>query len=286
MVLIRFRTLQKNYYKIEIDNKDKILQAKEKLSQEAKIAYPNQIKLLFKAKVLKDDQTIESLNIAENDFILAHFPPENPKNKCGPKAIHKDSIEAYKLLRYFIPLYSPNGVSILDQVFQRVIQKYPIALENVIEFMECTRRPNAREEVEDIVYELGLDPTILQIESVKNRLSPSISDELFKETYKQIWHDLNIKIDVSVYENVKLYKSPPPPKVPGFGPPPGQVISGYQKYLFDFTKDLTPEEIKSVKRICQLFSTSIEIATQYFISNDKDEKKTIDYFIKNKPLGE
>ena len=96
MVLITFRTINSKTYKLELDPSVTIGQAKELFSKEVEGTDPSSMKMILKAKLLNDAQTIGELNLGEKDFIVVHInkrpaaKPQQPAASAPPPAVQQE----------------------------------------------------------------------------------------------------------------------------------------------------------------------------------------------------
>lgn len=215
MVIIRFRTSQNKSYKIELEPTSTISQAKENLSKIiGNNADHTKFKMLFKARMLKDDQTIESLNLKANDSIFVHVFLPKSKINFHSNVYPINSEEAAQVLQELTsdnstipvnpvnpinrvnrvnpinrvnpvnrvnpinppprPVSSTNQDDPSERVFRRMLEIEPRAIENIVTVYEHFC-PDIRDHLPDLITLFGLNPDSFNLENLRNRTEPPLS---------------------------------------------------------------------------------------------------------------
>lgn len=272
MVLIRFRIPKNKFCQIELDPATTILQTKENLSKMIEGSNPSKINMLFKAKLLKDNQTIGSLNLSEKDYILVHTYVPPPKVKYGDNVYAINSPEAYQILKELlqdltqtIAPVQPDGNPI-DRVFTRVIQLQPRALENVIGILERFLDPSIRQHLDLFISSHGLNPSLLPVDDVRNRRAQPVDIDTFGATIERACNDLGI-------DPGTLLGSIPSGNGPARPPPPVQAPQQQeeQNTISQLMAQLTPEDREAVQRLAQISNCPIDYVIQVYLAADKNE---------------
>lgn len=300
MVLIRFRTARSKFYKIELDPSTTISKVKESLSKEIGNGVdPEKIKLLFKAKMLKNDQTIESLHLDPKDFILIHAIVPKPQINYGPDVYRIDSQEAFQIMQELrmndstIPQNAQarptnqNGDPII-QIFRRALEIEPRALENIISMFEITQ-PDIRQHLDVFMNEYGLNSASFNLESIRNRTAQPVSRQRFGLLLAQTCTELGI--DPTEYMNFPFHgqQQPPQPPVnlggaaaPGYPQQPPQFQQQPpQNPINQILAQFTPEEREAIQRLQQLGNFPIELVVQMYVAADKNENMAANLLLGN-----
>ncbi|KAH0794950.1 UV excision repair protein Rad23 [Histomonas meleagridis] len=82
-MIVNFRTISNKLYKLELNPTDTILSVKQRLAQEYALD-SEKMKLIFKAKILSDNDTLQSFGIDGKGFIVLHTAPQK-KSPVKPK---------------------------------------------------------------------------------------------------------------------------------------------------------------------------------------------------------
>ncbi|ETO12762.1 rad23 protein [Reticulomyxa filosa] len=78
-MIIQIKTLQNNKFDLEVDANDTVrteitkhcvAQIKERIHSELDLGEPENQKLIHRGKILKDDQTAQSIGLKEKDFVV------------------------------------------------------------------------------------------------------------------------------------------------------------------------------------------------------------------------
>ena len=286
MVLIRFRTGQNKSYKIELEPNSTISQAKENLSKEiGNNADHSKFKMLFKAKMLKDDQTIESLHLNANDFILVHTFLPKPIINYSPNTYPVNSEEAARIVeevtsnRSTIPLNTFLGAAASgnpddpsDRVFRRVLEINPRAIENIVALYQ-QKFPNIRDHLSEFITQLGLNPASFNLENVRNRTEPPLSQFAFDVLIVLASRELGI--DLTPYTQSNRRNVPPPGmnEVEALLSQLSQSQSQQeqpQNQISPILAQFTPEEREAIQRLQQLGNFSLEYVAQIYVAAGKD----------------
>ena len=75
-MIVNFRTISNKLYKLELNPSDTVSLVKQKLAQEYGLDSAK-MKLIFKAKILSDNETLQSFGINGKGFIVLHTAPQN-----------------------------------------------------------------------------------------------------------------------------------------------------------------------------------------------------------------
>ena len=102
------KTLTSSRYELEIDPKDTMLEIKRKIKEELFFGLMGSNKLIHRGKILKDDQTVESVGISPNDLLVAmvwkvqHHLRLEIDDKCHMKHHYTESeIENFQTFKDF-----------------------------------------------------------------------------------------------------------------------------------------------------------------------------------------
>ncbi len=104
---IVIKTLQNRRYDLEIDPKDTVFDIKYKIEKQLNLGWAQQYKFIHKGRILKDDQTAESANIAPDDYAVVMVRKSGClrleiDDKCYmSEGYYKQTIRAFKTLKDF-----------------------------------------------------------------------------------------------------------------------------------------------------------------------------------------
>lgn len=294
MVLIRFHTCQSKLYKVELEPTTTISKVKESLSKEiCNGVEPSKIKLLFKAKILKDDQTIESLHLNEKDFILIHAVLPKPHISYGQDIYPINSMEAFQIIQGLrvkdlpvprpIPAQQPSGMNNQNgdptiRIFRRALETEPRALENIISMFE-TAQPNIRSHIDLFLSDIGLNPSSFDIEGIRNRTAQPLDGRRFGMLLAHTCIELGI--NPAQFMNFPGSGAPPPRmgNISGLGSNPQQPLPPQAQLppqqppnqINQILSQFTPEEREAIQRLQQLGNFPLEYVVQIYIAADKNE---------------
>lgn len=80
-MIITVKTLQNNKYDLEINLEDSVSEIKRKIHEELKLGEPECQKLIHHGKILKDEQTVQSIGFKEKDFLVVMIRKMKKKKK-------------------------------------------------------------------------------------------------------------------------------------------------------------------------------------------------------------
>lgn len=303
MLNITFRTPESKIVKIDVDPASTITAIKEIVAKEINCDKPKEIKLIFKAKLLKDDVKIDSLNIKERDFILVHAPvnkskksEESENNAFTLPDVDPLPDSASALVPHLTEIPQPDfpieeepesaidaeNIEPEDAIDNSLlIMRHALTInhQSLANFVDAIGEPQIKENPEQFLQSIGLNPAEFDCEGVKNGTSQPLDLTSFGMLLARTCIELNIDPMEMMSIGSRLSSEeafPPEDTQTSSEQLPPATDSNLQEEAGDALSQFSSKEQHDIKELQELGNFPLNVVIQCYKACDKNEEMAAD----------